>query len=601
VNSPVQWPHSASRAIAVHDFRVTYLWPLRLTADGALKNTHDSAENGSGKWLDAYRDWIVHEDCRWTAVDDYYLDPRRGLSDASRYAEFAYFHPYIHDILFRKNSKSSCRILRRCDINTARVELSNQWDNPDRPAWILDVEEIQLFLFPTNIAVLAVRMGRPRAEAAPPARTQSTTEQPEFQLADALDFLDYARRVYPPYWVNSAPGALAPGLVPVSFEWRSAGGDRVGAASNFGVPCQFLKHCAEERTTPVAAHWRSLLEPLKPDDGLARAKEHPNALFYGQVEDDRLPQLAYLTVDDPSQISEGDWYRLAYSDGAGNSRGFAYGQPFLREKTATGVFYDRFWDPPAYQSRYSCVGYAFTLVANTSPGPPLREHMAQHYFCLALLAHLQKASLLGFWQRLSEIVTEFANTPAGQESQRRLYEAQQWLLQDLTDFVSRFYFIEVSNQLQALEIFKLWRDQLGIERLYDEVIEQSKFVAGVLETRTQAKNTDAQVAMARQQTRLSAIANGLLPPALAASIAQVLGSDGTDPIECWARDWQWNWLARPLPAKFALVAVLWFAVWMVWKSISHSKGQFWLDVKRRLAPALERTAAKWKRQADVRA
>lgn len=564
----LEWPHREARDIAVRDFSVTYLWPLRLTPDGKLKKLRESAGNSENDWLHAYRQWIVTKDHRWHEIDDFYLDADRNLTQAARYSEFVYFHPYIHDILYKQGSKNGCRILGRRDIASARVQLRNDWGNPDRPAWILDVEEVKLFLFPTGVAILAVRVANPRAALEQEDQSQPEAEPPVFQLADALDFLDYARRVYHPFCFGSDP--KAPGLVPVAFEWRGADGASIGGAANFGDARKFLDHCAEHRTMPVAEHWASILKPMALDDGRERSDKNPDGLFYGQVEDDRLPQLAYVSVDDPLQITEGDWHRLAFCDSSGNSSAFPYALPFLRKATRNAA-YERFWDPPAYASRYFCVGYAFTLVTRQPPSLPLREHMAQHYFVLALLAHMQKASLLAFWQRLSQMVGKFALEPEGPDSRRRLYEAQQWLLQDLTAFVSRFYFIEVSNQLQALELFKLWRDQLGIERLYREVLEQSRFLAEVLETRSQAEFTEAQVTMAREQTRMSKeqtnltrIANWLLPPALAAGLIQGLDSDGTDKILCWARDCHWSWPGTALAAKIALLFGLWLGIWTLW-------------------------------------
>jgi hypothetical protein len=521
-----------SAATPVRGFEVTFLWPLRLIPDGDLKTRREDQNQVGDKWLQQYAGYIAQathqaggrasdSPVSWQPAE-YFDRAKRGapLGDqAGQYAEFVYFHPYIHRIFFERQSHTACLLLTRSDIRAVRVRLRHE---DDAPVWRLTASDVRLFLFPPGIAIASVRLSGPPCEV---SRNPAAKARP-FCLADALDFLDYVRHVYPPWWAVDGSCGI-PGQAPPSFEWLGADGQPIGERSDFESIGPYLDHVRDNRTVPVAAHWRSFLRPLLPDPGEDQRKSAGDCLYFAQLEDDRIPLLAWLSVDDPEKISPGDWFRLAFCDDHGDSRSYPFSGPWL-ERTSANVFYDRFWNPPAFNTRYACCGYAFTAVGKDSDDKftrHVRNHMARHYYLLAVLAHLQKASLLYFWQNLSEIVQEFASAPAAKkESRQELRSNQRWLLQDLTDFVSRFYFIEVSNQLQARELFELWHRSLGIEQLYKEVRDQMEFVARVIETNYQMELVEEQTKIADQQRSLAAAANLLLPPTAAATLVAALFS-----------------------------------------------------------------------------
>ena len=54
-----------------------------------------------------------------------------------------------------------------------------------------------------------------------------------------------------------------------------------------------------------------------------------------------------------------------------------------------------------------------------------------------------------------------------------------WLSEDFADFTSRFWFSEVSNQVQPRELFRMWTGHLGNATLYGEVQEQIRLLRDV--------------------------------------------------------------------------------------------------------------------------
>jgi|GEM_PF-3020079 len=536
--------------IVVRDFRLILLWPMRIDACGSLRDSR-SPDKGACHWLSTYARSVASSR-PWTEIPDYYRSAGRSNEppEEQRYSEFLYFHPFIQKCFYGKQNYP-VSILKRTDIQAARITLKK-----DQKPWICKVERINLFLFPTDVAIVAIQLDNP------------VSEDPEtlFHLSDALDFVDWVRRIYPPYFAKD-DGQLCAGGTPHSVEWL--GPDcktRIGDASNFQCANAFLKVVRENRVAPVADHWRSLLEPLLPQ-GAPTARD---CLAYAQVEDDRLPVCASIGVDDPMLISEPDWIRLAFCDSSDDSYKWPYSSKFL-ENFERDNCYDRFWerddDPKKRKTtRYLITGYSFLVVGRH--GEPffdnlIRQHAQQHYFILCLLAHLQKASLLSFWKRLAEMQHKFENEKATRTSKAALFEAQQWLLQDLTDFVSRFYFQEVSNQLQAIELFDLITDKLRIKNLFQDVVEQSEFVGKVMFEDWQKRSTD-------QQAELAQLANRWLPAAFTAAFLGL--SLGVPMIQDQVDKWlggkgQFSWTKLGIGVAFALISFL--VVWGVVAQISR--------------------------------
>jgi hypothetical protein len=564
-----------STEIVVRDFRVILLWPLRIEGHGKLFVDRKDPDVGAAKWLSSYSEWIKSTGV-WVEIPDYYKDAGRAHepTEEERYSEFLYFHPFIQRCFY--SPEQPVRTLKRTDIRAARVVLGGR-DHP----WLCGVERLNLFLFPTDIAILAIQLDNPVAEG--PANP--------FFLSDAMDFLDWVRRIYPP-WFDTRDGKLSSGGTPTSVEWIGAQNDRRGDASNYQSTTDFLEFVREKRTTPVASHWRTLLEPLLPM-GTSRGEPY---LTYAQVEDDRLPLCASVAVDDPRSISHQDWVRLAFCDSHGNSEEWPYSSKFLRDFERQNC-YDRFWeahdDPDPKKSkttRFLISGYSFITVGRRGDwffDANVVEHLQQHYFLLCVLAHLQKASLLSFWSRLAAMLHEHEQDGQNRASQTRLIEAQEWLLHDLTDFVSRFYFREVSNQLQAIELFDIIGAKLRIKELFQDVVEQSEFVGGILFEKWERESTEKQTQLAHlakestgKQTQLAQLANRWLPAVFTVTLLGLsLGLPTVqNQIENWlGKDQGFSWAKVATGAGFALVSFLaaWLAVlgliWVVRKAVSNER------------------------------
>jgi hypothetical protein len=127
-----------------------------------------------------------------------------------------------------------------------------------------------------------------------------------------------------------------------------------------------------------------------------------------------MPLLAYLSFNDPEDLTRGDFARLALITKAGPSDALPYSAKELAH-FEQHYCYDKFWDPednPALTSRYLCCGHAFVVVGKASQPffvnaeTGLLGQFRHQYFLVNLIAHFQKAALMLFSEWLVVAISQ---------------------------------------------------------------------------------------------------------------------------------------------------------------------------------------------------
>jgi len=133
-------------------------------------------------------------------------------------------------------------------------------------------------------------------------------------------------------------------------------------------------------------------------------------------------------------------------------------------------------------------GYSFVAVgASWFFDNIVSMHMRRHYFQMALLAHLELASLLGFSGQISRAVAQHEKDNNDRDFENRMAAIEEEFLQ----FVHRFRFTGVSNQLQAQELFDLWRKHLRSDSLFIDVREELATANAYLQARADRRSSAA--------------------------------------------------------------------------------------------------------------
>ncbi len=287
------------------------------------------------------------------------------------------------------------------------------------------------------------------------------TEKNRLYLSDAMRLSNHLRRSYPAYFIRANNG-FVPGDFPKSVIWLDQEGKPLAAEDDDWSEVIANFSNAKERRIPIASHWKCLL-PLnvKHHDG----DKTNRAASWRHVVDDRMPSMLYLKVEDPREITDGDWMRLCFCENPNDDfHSYTYGEDFQRS-TWSDHTYDRYWGS-GMQTRYLCSGYHFTLVCKSGDGFSnlLEQHFRRHYFQMGLILHFQHATLLAKSANISEAVA-FSRT-----DKERFFAAIECIQEELLAFTHQYWFTGVSNQLQARELYTWWRARLELPATYDEVM-----------------------------------------------------------------------------------------------------------------------------------
>ena len=428
----------------VRHFRQILIWPLQLDPLPASSGFQNHWEPLA----------CAGDDCPWREVEDEFTADPREFSER-HYFEFVNFLPFVQRFLYGEGvsqqagaagRKSPIRTFRHRSIATAKLTL-----RPGGAPLELKVAHADLYFFhDIDIAILNLEI-----------------HADDLPLEKALETLDGFRRAYPTCWDSSGEATRCPARV----EFLGRDGTTLGV-SDYEKRDDYLSFVCRHRTPRVAAHWQALLRPLT----LAHCTGEPTHGSYKLIEDDRIPAMTYLGFADPRLLTRGDFVRMAFGSRKGQLAGLPYGSRFLEDFEAR-YCYDRYWDQTGNEAwmgaRYLCTGAMFTLAGNandpffSNAETGLLGQFRHQFFLLGLIVHFHKAALLMLSDRLSLAVNHL--DPGNPGSVRAFQREVRHDLEIFLRFNHRYWFHEISNQLQMRDLHRLWATHLGTDALYSEV------------------------------------------------------------------------------------------------------------------------------------
>ena len=482
--------------IMVRQFRQILLWPLQLTPtqEGVQIQKHSEL-------------FAQVQNNPWSEVGDPFCDDETRFLERN-YREFVTFLPHVQRFLYgqgmgdavkRSYGESPIRAFRRSDLAKVRITGAQSED-----VTIFDIERAELYFFyDLDIAILALEIGAQN-----------------ISLARAQDMLFRFGRAYPAYWEDS--GAAAHCLKRV--EWLSHAGEEL-AAADYERREKYLAFVRRHRAPCIASHWEYLLEPMA-----LHHSERKGAIRYRQIEHYRMPSLAYLALDAPTELTRGDFARLAFAAGAGDSNTLPYSERHLADFEQR-YCYDRHWDehsPSRCNTRFMCSSHGFVMVGDYNERffidseTGLLGQFRHQYFLLGLIVYFHRAALLMLSDRL--IVTISRLDIQHPDSIRQFKRAIRHIQEIFLRFTHRYWFHEVSEQVPARELFKRWSGQLGTDQLFAETREEIDDMSRYLERdglRRQA-NTVVRLTVVTTFGLIGTVATGFLGMNLISAAEQPL-------------------------------------------------------------------------------
>jgi hypothetical protein len=429
----------------VRHFRQILLWPVYLLPrqDGSHAHDHAAQLVRSGS------------DSPWRDLADEFTEDPAEFQER-HYREFVTFLPAVQRFLYGHGpgrlpgSGASfegrpVKIRRRYDVQTARVTLE-----PGDAPIVLSVAHVDLYFFlGVDIAILSVELFGD-----------------DLPFDTAQELICRVGRAYPAGWTEDGRAENCPFLV----EWLSASGERL-AASDYDNREKYLAFVCQRRNPAVASHWEHLMRPMVlPHSSLE------GTLRYRQLEYSQMPTMAFLAMDDPHNLMRADFVRLAYATGPGDSEQLPFAERHLSdfEKRLCYDRYDKDGSGKEFLSaRYMSSGLTFVVTGDA--GNPVFVDAERGYlggfrhehFLLFMIAHFHKAALLMFSDRLTEMVNILGEPD--RETFLAFRSGIRHALGALLRFTHRYWFVEVSTQELARDLFALCRRPLAVDRLYEEI------------------------------------------------------------------------------------------------------------------------------------
>jgi hypothetical protein len=451
-------------------------------------------------------------------------EAQRAKRLRSAYEEFVYFEPFVRKFLYSRPERSRDKdkdkdpitLFARKDVGKLEVGYERVYslDGGDKKARVVRrytfiVERCNLYLFETGNALLALEVAFESVitvgplEGVPAKIRDNATRM---TLVDCQVVLENLRRVFPPYFTetdgqlgNPAASLEAPYFAR-SFTWHRRTPEptwpidvSVSAETQigevFGPAGRAHGKADVPQAPPMFEPWRKVLEPLLVEGGSAGPDGQRVRL--SQIGDDRAFVMAQIGVRNAFQIKDSDWVRLCYCDAPGS--GFSYAKGFLKNFKETNC-YDRFFDVDKKENwqstRYLMCNYAFLMVGSCVPANKgkndwfrhlFSRHFRRHYFQLVMISLLHKVALLSLSNRLAKPLDS-----------SNFEEEAEITYRDILNFTHRYWFEEISAQIQGHELFTMLRQHLRTREMYNQLSQE-------------VRETTARLAVVRQD-RLNRVA-----------------------------------------------------------------------------------------------
>jgi hypothetical protein len=209
---------------------------------------------------------------------------------------------------------------------------------------------------------------------------------------------------------------------------------------------------------------------------------------FRQLEYYRMPLMAYLAVDDPLRLTRPQFVRLALATGEGQADELPFSEQHLADFEQR-YCYDRGWRGTSNGNnalRLMTCGHATAIVGCSRDSfftgldrGALAQFRHQH-FLVVLIAHLHKAALLMLSDRLVGALNrlDISSFDSVRIFKRTIRATKEIFLR----FTHRYWFHEVSDQVQARDLFHMCSGHLGVEQLYAEVREEIQDMSDYLDS-----------------------------------------------------------------------------------------------------------------------
>ncbi|MDC0948855.1 hypothetical protein OAS86_05900 [Gammaproteobacteria bacterium] len=474
------------RRPVITGFEIQYFLPLAFEDPDKLcaALANDGWEPCGGKtllatlWEDADFEEIL------APIDDIALqrkqsDLRENIRNNIEQSTINYFHPFVRDLLFAEPKNSSSRSNELPPITVYQPRKGGQVSEPSRITMTgfsdetkqivtatLDIKSRYIVRLATGVIVYWTRL---RLNDAP------------VSINVVQEITDRLRQAYPPYWkfadvdyqYGKPQAECIPGHHPESITVFNKD-DQNLLSLNF-MDEDALSNSVENKPT-LSRHWQKLIG------------EQVSELAEIRL-DERIPYCSWVECPDLQLLTEGDWLRLATGGESGNSDGTPYARRYVSEMLEKTTL-DWFYEPKSagaqkdvnhgwMTTRHLMTGYGYTMVGSgdyiTNAASGGLAAFRRPYALMFLICQAYAASVIDLQQQLSKAAGKLFNARTAaqrDDTNIKVQEARsavQRIHIKILDFSHDYWFDQLSNQVQARELFSRWKTFLELDQAYERL------------------------------------------------------------------------------------------------------------------------------------
>jgi len=440
-----------------------FLFPFTVRSDKDFKDFWENLEKKNDKWERLPFSFKEDANLRYNEWVYFYDYVRKSLFDTEPEKNSEKENPFVKYFAIKRDIIKNSHIVYHLASIDKNGECKKDWKIFD-----LTINNISLFLFRTNVGVLSIELlnYKQKDDFIPNSDlNQSDNWYEEFK--DILLINDFGRRIYPQFI----------GKVNGNNNDDNDCSKGTGATKN-----TFLADKIEFYLGTGAQE----VEEFKTEDYLNEkiksGMRFPNYfnLLLGDLKDkivplidDRMYTVCWygnnvlskdLTQKTPEEeykfLTSEDWYKYVYIDG----KDIGIANKKMMKALNRVATYDRWAD---YGTLFGITRYSLVALTDESyfSYTTLREHMRGVYYLMAVLLLAQRASIVHFFDKVTEIRQVLDKEPLSSESLNKVTS----LYASLIEFESRLHFAEVTPQEQGIEMYKMAYNIMGIDGLSEDL------------------------------------------------------------------------------------------------------------------------------------
>ncbi len=409
------------------------------------------------------------------------------------YNQFIYFYEYARDAIYNtdknfKNNQTTYNFKYKIDNGKYHIKIQNE-----KLPYELNIESISLKVYETGVAILCFNM-----------------ENKKYACKEDIKIInDFGRRIYPQF--------LPLEKVKESFlsEYIEITGDNL-KSKNLKEDFKSYENInfdISKNQSPV-----KLPEFIKElfGENFTNKKDEKNKVFVDPIIDDRMFTICWYGNDDEAEkltkfqnkqyTYENDnfWHEFIFIDQDFTTCQSKTMLPELLKKHT----YNRWAD---YNTIYGITRYSFMVLSESfqtlkkNKADFIINHIKTMYHQIAVLTLAQRASILNFSKRITDILNGNYNMPDMSDKISKLHK-------DYIRFINKMYFNEITAQEQGIEIYDIMLNHMRIKENIKNLNTQIRELHDFAELEEQKRKTKEEQKTNKAINKITILSLYLLMP-----------------------------------------------------------------------------------------